>query len=156
MDMDRVVKVLLRGLKKLAEIDPPVFESIISLQQKRLIHQAKALVHGFYEVVAESRSVYLESLQKIGQPNLPEIQKELKDKLNASAREARQYLRIISVKAEVLLQDIDEQSLNIDSDIKAKLKKISEIKVKDLDQVVNLIVGIVDESIDSFGAPIFS
>lgn len=153
-DMGQVVRVLLRGLKKLAEVETPIYESVISLAQRKLIQDARKLVSGFDEVISESRSVYLANLQKMHEPNEVIAQQELQKKLMESSREVRQYLRIIAVKAEVLLQDIVEQNIKTDSDLIVRLEKISKIRAQGLDDVVKLILGVIGESLDQFGMPI--
>lgn len=155
-NMRQVLKVLLRGFRRLAELEPLVLTVDVSLAQRRLVHEAKIVASGFDKIIAESRSAYLANLQKMEQINSGEGYKALRSSLHSSAREIRGYLRIISVKAAVLLQDIREQTLSIDPNVEVKLKKISKIEIKGLGHMIDMIIGIVQESLDEFGKPISS
>lgn len=155
-DMNRVVSVLLRGLKRLAKEDQPVYEVVVSLAQKRVMRKAEALTKGFDEVIAHSRAVYLGELQKLQNPNPVEVREALIKKLEQHARTARESLAIIAVKADIAIKDIEEQSLSVDSNTMDQLKKLSQLKIDGLDQVVSLILGVIEETTDQFGIPIYS
>lgn len=156
LDFSSVARILLKGLQRLAAMDEIRLESTSSLMDRKLRNKSRALCAGFDEVIAQSRSEYLKRLDKISAPNSIEIRNQLRHDLDAISREVREAIRILSVKAEVMLQDADELGIDLNSDIIIQLERISKIEAKSLDKIVELVLGIVEETLDRFGVPLNS
>lgn len=156
LDFGSVAKVLVRGLKRLAEAPELRLEATSQFIERQLRNKARVLCAGFDEVIAQSRVEYLKRLDQLGSPNPVEVRNRLRKDLDAVSREVREALRVILVKAEVLLQDAAELEVDLGSDIASQLERISKIEAIRLDQIVDLILGIIEESLDRFGLPLNS
>ncbi len=154
-DMGRVIRVLLRGLKRIAEINLPLGEAVVNFTARKTQAKAALLVAAFEEVMEETRQEYLKNLEKYSKPNPVEAQKDLRAKLDMSARATREYLRLIATKASVLIQDAEEQNIDL-GQWRSKLEKLANIEANALDKIVELILGIVSEELDHFGVPIIT
>ena len=151
------VKTLLKGLERLAQAEEFNLQEVaISIAERRIQNKARALVAGFDEVISASRDEYLKRLSKLGQPNPKEVRNRLRQELDSLSREIRSHLRVIAVKAEVLLLDAKELGINLPSDIENQLTRLSQIEANALDKIVEMIIGIVQETLDRFGCPLNS
>jgi hypothetical protein len=154
IDFSLVAKILLKGLQRLAQVDEVHVEATASLSGRRLVSRCRGICAGFDEVISQSRSEYLKKLDQLGAPNPVEVRDALRSSLDAVAREVRAALHVLSAKAEIALQDADEMSVDLGGDIRSQLEKLAQLETRSLDKIVEMIIGVVEESLDRFGIPL--
>lgn len=156
MDFSSVAKILLKGLQRLAATEGLHIEVTASLAGKRLNNNSRKLCAGFDEVISSARDEYLKRLDKLGAPDPIQVRNKLRKDLDAITIEVKAALKILRAKAEVALEQAEELGVTLDADIEPQLKKIASLEIKTLDQIVDLIIGIIEERLDRFGIPILS
>ena len=153
-NMDRVVGVFVAGLKRLAQLDTSDFVTEAdSVMEKKASRKAAELIAAYNDVVRDASNIYKEEIAKIHRPQTIDIKKELENSINKKMLSIRQDLRIIVVKAQNALETARVYGFEYQPELKSRIEFLSNIKTEDMEFLINLLTGVLSESVDCFGIP---
>ena len=129
--IDSILDSFVQEISHLAEVMPTIAISEVSdLNKYKKIRDIKRLVDTFKEIYSTHIEIYIALEKEMGEPiDLAEKKQLTKLALDLRTRELNKYLRIINVKAQVYLEDID---FPVEQELKDYLLKLSKITVEDM------------------------
>lgn len=112
--------------------------------KEKVTKRAKDLISDFDIIHAQEMSSFLTLVKKYNDIQTIEQKKIIKEEIQKYKSQLRRLLRILNVKAEVLLEEIEEHSLAI-----TESNKLKKLKVMQVEEVENYwLAGIVRSPLD--------